>query len=66
MTIPNDYARVHAALMAGQTVAPSSGLGKRFEELAKSLSSRTAPVPRRRRFLDYFSAGPACKPARAE
>lgn len=58
LTIPNDYARVHKAMMAGQMVEGSSKLGKRFEELGRSLLE--APeVPQRRnpRFLEFFAVG---------
>jgi pilus assembly protein CpaE len=58
MIIPNDYDRVHQALMAGQPVEPSSKLGKRFEELARMLlESPEVVTGRKRRFLEYFSVG---------
>jgi len=37
MTIPNDYTKVHEAMIAGQAVDPSSRLGKCFNELAGNL-----------------------------
>jgi len=56
MTLPNDYGKVHQALMSGQAVDPSSKLGKRFEELAQTLlEAPSAPLSKRRRFLEYFS-----------
>jgi pilus assembly protein CpaE len=57
-TIPNDYARVHKAMMAGQMVEPGSKLGKAFEELARSLAAETPTVERKKpRFLEFFSVG---------
>jgi pilus assembly protein CpaE len=56
--LPNDYACVHKAMMAGQIVEPASKLGKAFEVLARSLAEDVAPVQRKRsRFLEYFSLG---------
>jgi pilus assembly protein CpaE len=66
MTLPNDYAKVHQALMSGQAVDLSSRLGRRFEELAQSLLEvPKAPVTRKRRFLEYFSLSPGEDPVRA-
>lgn len=60
MSIPNDYARVHKAMMAGQMVDPGSKLGKCFEELAQTLLEAAEMVERRKpRFLEYFSLGTA-------
>jgi len=57
-TLPNDYARVHKAMMAGRMVDPASKLGKSLEELAHSLSENAEPVERKKpRFLEYFSLG---------
>lgn len=59
MTFPNDYGKVHQALMSGQAVDPSSKLGKRFEELAQTLlEAPSAPLSKKRRFLEYFSLSP--------
>jgi pilus assembly protein CpaE len=66
MTLPNDYARLHKAMMAGQMVETSSKLGKRFEELARSLLESAEVVERKKpRFLEYFAVGTAedCSPA---
>jgi len=60
LSIPNDYARVHKAMMAGQMVEGSSKLGKRFEELGRSLLEAPEVVERRKpRFLEFFSVGTA-------
>lgn len=57
-TLPNDYARVHKAMMAGQIVDPASKLGKSFDELARSLAENPEPAERKKpRFLEYFSLG---------
>lgn len=66
LTIPNDYLKVHQALMSGQAVEPSSKLGKQFEELAQTLlETPAAPVSKKRRFLEYFSLSPGEDPIRA-
>lgn len=58
LTLPNDYACVHRAMLAGKGVEPASKLGKAFEVLARSLAEDAAPVQRKRaRFLEYFSLG---------
>jgi len=55
-SIPNDYARVHKAIMTGQMVDPGSKLGKSFDELARSLAQETEPLERKKpRFLEFFS-----------
>ncbi len=60
MAIPNDYARLHKAMMSGQMVDASCKLGKRLEELARSLLEVPEPVEHRKpRFLQYFSMGSA-------
>jgi len=57
-TIPNDYTRVHRAMMAGQMVETGSKLGKAFEEIARSLTEETPTVERKKpRFLEFFSVG---------
>jgi len=60
LTIPNDYARVHKAMMVGHMVEASSRLGKRFEELARALREAPAEAPSKgHQFLEYFSLGAA-------
>ena len=67
LSIPNDYAKVHQALMSGRAVEPSSRLGKRFEELAQALLEAPAvATAKKRRFLEYFSLSPVEDTARAE
>ncbi len=55
MEIPNDYAAVHAAIMAGQPLPENSRPGRRFRELAHSLMEVSAVgLTKKRRFFEYF------------
>lgn len=59
-SIPNDYAAVHQAIMAGQPLAEGSRLGRHFEDLAQSLLELPAiTVSKKRKFFEYFSLAPA-------
>jgi pilus assembly protein CpaE len=56
MTIPNDYAGVHAALTAAKQVSPSSALGSRFRELAESMvNKKPAPAEKKRGLFDALT-----------
>ncbi|MGB9604739.1 MAG: hypothetical protein ACP5U2_00375 [Bryobacteraceae bacterium] len=62
-SIPNDYAAVHQAIMAGQPLSEASKLGQHFADLARSLLELPAiSVTRKRRFFEYFSLAPAQNP----
>jgi pilus assembly protein CpaE len=55
-SIPNDYAAVHQAIMAGQPLSEDSRLGQHFQNLARSLLELPAiTVTKKRRFFEYFS-----------
>jgi len=59
-SIPNDYAAVHQAIMAGQPLSEDSRLGQHFQNLARSLLELPAiTVTKKRRFFEYFSLAPA-------
>ncbi|MCS7314631.1 MAG: hypothetical protein RMI94_06005 [Bryobacterales bacterium] len=59
-SIPNDYAAVHQAIMAGQPLGEDSRLGLHFTELARSLLELPAiTVTKKRRFFEYFVPAPA-------
>ncbi len=59
-SIPNDYAAVHQAIMAGQPLPEDSRLGRHFEDLARSLLELPAiTVTKKRKFFEYFSLAPA-------
>lgn len=59
-SIPNDYAAVHEAIMAGKPLREESRLGRHFEDLARSLLELPAiSVTKKRKFFQYFSLAPA-------
>ncbi len=59
-SIPNDYAAVHQAIMAGRPLNEESRLGQQFTELARSLLELPAiTVTKKRRFFEYFTPAPA-------
>lgn len=59
-SIPNDYAAVHQAIMAGKPLGEDSRLGRHFDDLARSLLELPAiSVTKKRRFFEYFSPAPA-------
>jgi len=59
-SIPNDYAAVHQAIMAGRPLSAETKLGRHFDELARSLLELPAiSVSKKRKFFEYFSLAPA-------
>lgn len=51
MSLPNDYSGVHAALTAGKSVSKTSPLGKRFHDMAHTLSGKCASASEQKRGL---------------